>query len=389
MADTVDIQGQLDPRFARVKEAFAQNFATKGEVGAAVAITLDNRSMVDLWAGYSDRAKTKPWVRDTIVNVWSTTKGPAAMCMHRLAEQGRLDLDAPVARYWPEFAQAGKDKVPVSYLLNHQAGLPAIKRQIPGEMLYDWEAMTSELAAHTPWWEPGTRHGYHAFTYGYLIGEVLRRITGKTLGAYLREEIAQPLGLDFHIGLDAQHDGRVAQMIGADPPPPSAPPNLFSEAFQDKESITYKALSNPLSLMQVKTINTREWRGAEIAAANGHGTARALARLYGALACGGDVDGMRVLSADSIRRCYSEQSRGEDAVLLRETRFSLGFMLPQPGMPNSRNPRNFGHPGAGGSIAYADPDARIGFAYVMNKMRNDNAMDSRAAALIEAMYASL
>jgi CubicO group peptidase (beta-lactamase class C family) len=388
MADSIEIQGQIDPRFNRVKEAFANNFATKGEVGAAVAITLDNRPVADLWAGFSDRAKTKPWTRDTIVNVWSTTKGPAAMCLHRLAEQGRLDLDAPVARYWPEFAQAGKEKVPVTYLLNHKAGLPALRQKMPAEMLYDWEAMTSALAAHAPWWEPGTRHGYHAFTYGYLIGEVLRRITGKSLGTWLRDEIAQPLGLDFHIGLEARHDDRVAQMIGADPVP-AAEPNAFSEAFKDPESVSYKALSNPASLMQVKTINTREWRGAEIAAANGHGTARSLARLYGALACGGAVDGVHVLSADSIRRCYTEQSRGLDAVLLRETRFGLGFMLPQPGMAHNRNPRNFGHPGAGGSIAYADPDQKVGFAYVMNKMRTDMMMDTRAAALIEAMYASL
>ena len=204
MADNVEIQGELDPRFKRVKEAFAENFATKGEVGAGVAITLDNRPVVDLWGGNSDRARTKPWTRDTLVNVWSTTKGPAAMCLHRLAEQGRLDLNAPVVRYWPEFGQAGKDKMPVTYLLNHKAGLPAIKAKIPGEMLYDWEAMTTALAAHTPWWEPGTRHGYHAFTYGYLIGEVLRRITGKSLGTYFREEFATPLDLDFHIGLAAR-----------------------------------------------------------------------------------------------------------------------------------------------------------------------------------------
>jgi CubicO group peptidase (beta-lactamase class C family) len=388
MADNVEIQGQVDPRFARVKDAFAQNFVTKGEVGAAVAVTLDNRPVVDIWGGFSDRAKTKAWERDTIVNVWSTTKGPAAMCLHRLVEQGRLDLEAPVVRYWPEFGQAGKEKVPVKYLLSHKAGLPALRQKMAGEMLYDWNAMISALAAETPWWEPGTRHGYHAFTYGYLIGEVLRRITGQTLGTYLREEIAEPLDLDFHIGLDARNDARVAQMIGADPPAPGEA-NLFSEAFKNPDSVTFKALSNPGSLMQVKTINTREWRGAEIAAANGHGSARSLARLYGALACGGDVDGKHVLSAESIRRCYTEQSSGMDAVLLRDTRFGLGFMLPQPGAPNARNPRNFGHPGAGGSIAYADPDARIGFAYVMNKMRNDAIMDTRAGALIEAMYASL
>ena len=388
MADSVEIQGQIDPRFEHVKEAFAENFATKGEVGAAVAITLDNRPVVDIWGGNSDRARTKPWTRDTLVNVWSTTKGPAAMCLHRLAEQGRLDLDAPVSSYWPEFAQAGKEKVPVTFLLNHKAGLPAIKAKIPGEMFYNWDAMTSALAAHTPWWEPGTRHGYHAFTYGFLIGEVLRRITGRSIGTYFREEFAQPLDIDFHIGLAAEHDARVAQMIGADPPPPGEP-NLFTEAFKDPESVSSKTLANPATVMQVKTINTREWRGAEIPAANGHSTARALARLYGALACGGEVDGVHVLSSESIERCHIETANGQDAVLLRPTRFSLGFMLPMPEMAHARHPRNFGHAGAGGSLSYADPDARIGFSYVMNKMRNDMMLDSRAAALIEAMYASL
>ena len=388
MADNIEIQGQIDPRFKRVKDEFAANFATRGEVGAAVAITLDNRPVVDLWAGFADRAKTKPWTRNTIVNVWSTTKGPAAMCLHRLAEEGRLDLDARVSSYWPEFAQAGKEKVPVTYLLNHKAGLPAIKATIPDEMLYDWEAMTSALAAHTPWWEPGTRHGYHAFTYGYLIGEVLRRITGKTLGTYFREEFAAPLSLDFHIGLDAKDDERVAQMIGADPPPPGQT-TLFTEAFKDPESVSSKALANPASLMKVKTINTREWRGAEIAAANGHGTARALARLYGALACGGEVDGVHVLSAESIAAMLHRavQWRGRGAVAADA--FQSRLYAAEPGMAHGRNPRNFGHSGAGGSLAYADPDARIGFAYVMNKMRQDQILDTRAAALVDAMYASL
>ena len=388
MANAPEIHGQTDSRFQRVKDAFAANFENTNEVGAAVAVTWDNRPVVDLWGGYADRGRTKPWERDTLVNVWSTTKGPASMCLHRLVDQGRLDLDATVARYWPEFAQAGKDKIPVSYLLTHKAGLPAVRAKIPGETLYDWEAMTTILAAHEPWWQPGTRHGYHAFTFGYLIGEVVRRAIGKSLGTYMREEIAQPLGLDFHIGLDARHDGRVAQMIGADPAPPGEP-NLFTEAFKDPESISAKALSNPASLMQVKTINTREWRGAEIAAANGHSTARALARLYGSLACGGEVDGVRVLSAEGIRRCYTEQANGQDAVLLHPTRFSLGFMLPQPNMAHARNPRTFGHSGAGGSLSFADPDTRIGFSYVMNKMRNDANLDTRAAALVDALYACL
>src|ERR1700691_1767905 len=217
MAD-VTIEGTCDARFARVREAFADNFASRRETGASLAIALDGRLVADLWGGWTDKARTRPWTRDTIVNVYSTTKGLPAICAHRLAGEDRLDLDAPGAKYWPEFAASGKHRIPVRALLNHRAGLPAIRKPLVPEDLYDWRTMTEALAAEEPWWDPGTRHGYHAITFGYLVGEVIRRITCKSVGNYFRDEIAVPLKIDAHIGLDAYDDGRVAEMIGAPPP---------------------------------------------------------------------------------------------------------------------------------------------------------------------------
>jgi CubicO group peptidase (beta-lactamase class C family) len=387
MAD-VRIEGTCDPRFERVKVAFAENFDNRNEYGAAVAVTVDGRQIVDLWGGHADKARTRPWVRDTIVNVFSTTKGLTAICAHRLVDQGRLDLDAPVASYWPEFAQAGKDKIPVRHLLNHRAGLPALRAPLADDAFYKWEVMTSALAAEQPWWPPGTRHGYHAITYGWLVGEVIRRITGKTPGRYFRDEIATPLGIDCHIGLDARDDERCAQMIQSPPPPPDQV-NLFDYASKNPESVTAKAFMNPPTAMKLGAINARAWRGAEIPAANGHTTARALARLYGALACGGEVDGVRVLGPAAIQRCYTEESSGQDEVLLVPTRFSTGFMLTQPHDPIGPNAHPFGHPGAGGSLGFADPDARVGFDYTMNKMGPYILVDPRARALLEAVYASI
>jgi CubicO group peptidase (beta-lactamase class C family) len=385
---TVKIEGSCDPRFERVKEVFAESFANGIEVGAAVAATLDGKPIIDLWGGYADKAKSKPWTRDTLVNVYSTTKGLAAICAHRLVDQGKLDLDAPVAKYWPEFAQAGKEKIPVNQLLSHRAGLPAIRKQLPMDAYFNWNVMCSTLAAHEPWWEPGTRHGYHAITFGYLIGEVIRRITGNTPGTYLRDEIARPLNLDMHIGVDASFDARIAELIGAPPPPPGTP-DQFTEMASDPESVTFKAVANPRPVIDPALINSREWRGAEVPAANGHATARSLAALYGALASGGKANGYTVLTPESIRRAHTEQAIGPDVVLGVVTRWGLGFALTQPAVPIGPNPRTFGHPGAGGSIGFADPDARLGFGYVMNQMGSDALIDGRAAALFNAIFAAL
>jgi CubicO group peptidase (beta-lactamase class C family) len=387
MAD-VRIEGTCDPRFERVRAAFAENFEKRGEYGAAVAVTIDGRQVIDLWGGHADKERTKPWRRDSIVNVFSTTKGLTAICAHRLVDKGLLDLDAQVTRYWPEFAKGGKDKIPVRQLLNHRAGLPALRRKLQKENFYDWDFMARALAEEEPWWTPGARHGYHAITFGWLVGEVIRRITGKSVGAYFRDEIVKPLGIDCHIGLDARDDARCGQMMQSPPPPPGEV-NLFDYAAKNPESATAKVFLNPSDGLRSSVINSREWRGAEIPAANGHSDARALARLYGAIARGGEVDGVCVLAPEAIRRCHTEESNGPDEVLLINTRFSTGFMLTQPQDKWGPNPHTFGHPGAGGSLGFADPDAKIGFGYVMNKMGPGIIIDPRARALFDAFYESL
>ena len=351
-------------------------------------MTLDGRPVVDLWGGYADQDRARRWERDTLVNVYSTTKGITAICAHRLVDQGKLDLDAPVAKYWPEFAQAGKRDLPVRFLLSHRAGLPALRAALEPEAIFKWDRMTSALAAETPWWEPGTQHGYHAFTFGWLVGEVIRRAGGMSVGTLLREELAGPLGLDCHIGLDAKHDPRVATII-AEPPSPPGQFDILAEIARHPESLTAKAINNPPALMLVDTANSRQWRAAEIPAVNCHTTARALARLYGALARGGELDGIRVLSPASIERCYTEQSSGPDAVLMIPTRWSLGFGLSQPKAALGPNPHAFGHSGAGGSLGFADPDAHVGFGYTMNQRQNSMLVDPRALRLIDALYASL
>jgi CubicO group peptidase (beta-lactamase class C family) len=391
MTTAVDIQGTCAARFQGVKEAFAQNFADFGEVGAAVAVVVDGRTVVDLWAGHADPARNRPWQRDTIANVYSTTKGITAICAHRLADQGRLDIDAPVATYWPEFAQAGKAEIPVRYLLSHRAGLPAVRQILPSGSAYDWDKMASVLAAEEPWWEPGTKHGYHALTFGNLVGEVVRRISGQSIGTYFRKEIAEPLGLDFHIGLAEQHDVRTAEMLPMELPAPDENNPIF-KALTDPQSMTFKAFANPPDLMVQTTVNTRAWRAAEIPAANGHSDARSLARLYGTLARGGELDGVRVLSRDAIERARVEQSYGEDAVLLGlPSRFGLGFMLDLPEHRIVPQGEMFGHPGAGGSIGFADPTTGVGFGYVMNKMilPPDYFIDPRWRTLVDATYAAL
>jgi CubicO group peptidase (beta-lactamase class C family) len=382
------IEGDCDARFGPVREAFAENFARRGDCGAAVAVTIDGKPVVDLWGGYADKALSRTWTRDTIVNVYSATKGVTATCLNRLVDQGRVDLDAPVARYWPEFAQAGKERLPVRWLLSHRAGLPAVRKPLPPDALMRWEVMTTALAEQEPWWEPGTKHGYHALTFGYLVGEVVRRVTGRSVGTYCREEIARPLGIDFHIGLDARDDARCAEVIAAAPAPPGQP-NPLAEAAREPASITAKAVNNPAGALRLDTINSRAWRGAEIPAANGHTNARALARFYGALARGGELEGVRVLSPAQIARCHTEEANGIDAVMSVPMRFGLGYRLTQPAAKYGPNPHTFGHTGAGGSLGFADPDAKIGFAYTMNQMGTQVLLDARVAALIDALYSSL
>ncbi|WP_433930375.1 serine hydrolase domain-containing protein [Sorangium cellulosum] len=390
------LHGSCDPAFAPVRAAFAANFERFPELGAAVCVAVRGRVVVDLWAGFRDAARTAPWGGDTIVNVFSATKGAVALCAHALAERGALDLDAPVAAFWPEFAAAGKGHVRVAQLLDHSAGLPALRAEPPEGALYDWQAMTSALAAEEPFWEPGARHGYHAVTFGFLVGEVIRRARGRRVGAFLREAVAGPLGLDLHIGVGAEHDARIAEvppmiaMVAG--PGAGGPGGAFAASLRDPTSLTALAFTRPRDLVAPGFVNTARARRAEIPALNGHANARALARMYGALANGGALSdgGARVLSPQAIEAALAERSRGIDAVLLAESRFSLGFMLPSALRPFGRGPRTFGHPGAGGALGFADPDAGLGFGYTPNQtLASGEGGDPRWPALIDAVYACL
>jgi CubicO group peptidase (beta-lactamase class C family) len=363
-----------------VRDAFAKNFADGLEVGASFAATINGEYVVDIWAGCADAAGTRPWERDTIVNVYSTTKVMTALCTLMLVDRGQLDLDAPVARYWPEFAQAGKEKIPVRYLLSHQSGLAGFVEPTPPEALYDWDRIVNQLAAQRPLWEFGTHSGYHALTFGYLLGEVLRRITGKTLGTFFREEVAEPLGADFHIGLDERHESRVGELIP--PPIPRA-----EEQTLDPNSELGRAMANPP--LSAHDSRDRAWRAAEIPAANGHGNARSVARIGTALACGGELDGVRLLSMATIEKAIEEQCYGEDLVLGTPIRYGLGFGLNSPDMPVSPNPRAFYWGGWGGSAVVMDPDAKLCFAYVMNKMMSGALGDTRVVGPALGLFSAL
>jgi CubicO group peptidase (beta-lactamase class C family) len=378
------VQGRCEERFARVRAVFEQSFEA-GEVGAGIAVTIDGEAVVDLWGGFADEARTRSWQRDTIAYVASTTKGPTAACLHQLSDRGRVDLDAPVARYWPEFAQAGKQDVPVHMLLSHRVGLPALRQDLPRGADCEWSRMVQALAAERPWWEPGTQHGYHALSFGFLVGEVVRRVDGRSLGRYWREEFATPLGLDFQIGLNDAELTRCAEMI---PLPRDSDRNPLLKLTKTRDSALARAFTNPPTSAQA--INSETTRRAEIPASNGHGTAAAVSRFYGALARGGELDGVRVLSPEAIERATREQASGPDAVVLgMPMRFGLGFMLTHKLVRLGRGERSFGHPGMGGSIGFADPDARLGFGYVMNRMQQGFVGDARGFALIRAVYDSL
>jgi CubicO group peptidase (beta-lactamase class C family) len=384
---SVRLEGRCDPRFAKVREIFAASFESGAELGAALHVIVDGREVIDLWGGYADAAKTRPWQRDTLANVYSTTKGITAICALQLVERGELELDAPVARYWPEFAQNGKADIPVRMLLSHQAGLPAVARPLSPSDLYDWKTMTAALAEQKPWWTPGSLHGYHAITYGWLVGELVRRASGLSIGRYVREHLAVPLDAEFWIGLPADLDARTAE-LNQGPVHAADGPNMLEIMAQDPEGMLAKTFGNPP--LFALSPNSRDWRAAELAAANGHTHAVALARIYAALARGGELDGVRVLSPATIERARKQESFGKDQVLPMETRFGLGFMMPPPGEPLGPNPNVFGHAGAGGSCGLADPEAKLGFGYVMNLMHTGVwLVDPRPRALLAAVYEAL
>ena len=387
MTAAVELQGQCDARFKRVREILEASFASGAELGAGLCVYVDGRLAIDLWGGFMDHEKTKPWRRDTLANVYSTTKGITAICAHQLVERGELDLDAPVARYWPEFAQNGKAELPVRMLLSHRAGLPAIAKPLQPTDIFNWNTMTSALAEQTPWWRPGTKHGYHALTYGWLVGELVRRVSGMSIGRYVREHVAAPLGAEFWIGLPEELDARTASLCQG-PIHESGGPNMLEIIQKDPEGMLAKTFANPL-LFAISP-NSREWRAAELAAANGHTTAHALARIYAALAQGGELEGTRLLGREAIERARVQQSYGRDEVLPLVSRFGLGFMMPPREEPLGPNSEVFFHAGAGGSLGLADPENKIGIGYVMNLMHTGVwLVDPRPRALLKAVYEAL
>ncbi len=389
-------QGTAAPRFAAVREEFERNFSDRGEVGASVCVTVDGETAVDLWGGVADPETQAPWNEDTLVLVWSCTKGATALCAHILAARGDIDLDAPVARYWPEFAKGGKDAITVRMVLNHQAGLPALREPVPENGLCDWDAVVDALAAMEPMWEPGTRHGYHALVFGHLVGEVVRRVTGGSLGAFFRAEVAEPLGLDFWIGLPEEQELRVATSISPEPPATGQPlPPFYAVGLTDPTSIPGMIVWNSGGILLPGAVNARQVRAAEIPSANGITNARGLAGMYRPLALGGAFGGVRLVPEDAVPAMSAVSAAvARDATLLVPTRWANGFMkgvdntyLP-PGQGDAviLSEEAFGHLGNGGSLGFADPRARLSFGYAMNRQGGGTGLEDRGQALVDAVY---
>ena len=378
----VDVHGFCEPGFEAVRAAFIANFEERDELGASVCVTQEGRPVVDIWGGDADPEGT-PWAEDTIVNVYSTTKTMAAISVLALADRGAIDLDAPVAQYWPEFAQNGKEGVLVKHVMSHSAGLSGFDPPLAAaEELYDWDGICAKLAAQAPWWEPGTQSGYHAVTQGFLQGEIVRRACGKSIGTFFREEIAGPLGADFHIGLPAEHDARVGELI-----PPNAAPGAAAAATPEPGSVAAKTFGG--YALTAKEPQTRAWRGAEIPAAGGTGNARGVARVHSAIACGGSVDGVKLMAPAIVERILEEQTRGMDLVMGLPLVFGMGFGINDPSFPVSPNPRSFFWGGWGGSLAVIDLDAKLSIAYVMNRMEGNLMGDLRGGSIAGAVYQSL
>ena len=373
------VAGSVEAGFEPVRDAFAANFERNGEVGAAFCVHQHGKRIVDLWGGLTGPG-AGPYTADTLQMVMSTTKGVVAIAAHILAEEGRLDFDAPVASYWPEFAAEGKGSMPVRWLFSHRAGLAAIDRPLGAEDVYAWDPVVAALAAQRPNWEPGSGHGYHALTYGWLAGEVVRRVSGMSVGRFVAERVARPLDLEFWIGLPDALNSRVAPQIPAPPPPPGAPADPFAARLADPTSLMHRAFTNPSGLFTAA--NTPAFRAAEVPAANGIGTARSLSRLYAA--CIGEVEGVRLLKPETVERAMRTEAHGEDLVVGYETRYGTGFQLSFPSRPMAGE-GSFGHYGMGGSMAFAHPARGLSFGYTINQMLSPSGPDPRSTALIQAV----
>jgi len=400
-AATGALAGTFDPNFERVAAAFEQNFRDRGELGASLCVMQDGDCVVDLWGGTAREKTGEPWNADTLSIVWSSTKGAVSFCTHLLAARGELDIDAPVSKYWPEYAQNGKASTTVKMLLNHQSGICALSEPLPPGAFADWDTMVHAIERQQPFFEPGTMHGYEALTYGWLLGEVIRRITGQSLGTFFRAALGDPLDLDFWIGLPEADEVRTARMSLPAPDPENLSP--FMRAMADPTSVQALALGNSggymdLSSEGIRNFDTRTAHAAEIGAAGGMTNGRGLAGLYAPLACGGSLAGVEYVDRDTLARMGAVSSASSrDFTLLLPMRFSLGFFK---AVDNRRGPPGnqdsmflpeaaFGHPGYGGSIGFADPESGISFGYTMNRMGQGTLLNERGQSLIDAVYLSL
>jgi CubicO group peptidase (beta-lactamase class C family) len=373
-----EVQGRCDDRFSGVREALERQLEGD-ELGASVAVDLDGETVVDLWGGYRDEARTTPWTQDTLVNVWSTTKCVLNLAALVLVDRGELDVDAPVGDYWPEFCANGKKDVLVRHLMSHTSGVSGWERPFSVKDMYDWPTATERLAAQRPWWEPGTASGYHAADQGFLVGEVIRRVTNETFRRFVRTEIAGPLGADFQVGAKERDWDRIAPLV--------APPRAEATGEVDPDSIAVRTFTAPT--MSVKATNTPEWRAADLGALNGHSNARGVLDVMRVLSLGGSAGGVRLLSPETVELVFRQQSDGVDLVLEAPFTWGIGYCLGSPVVPYVPAGRTFYWGGWGGSLVVMDLDRRLTISYTMNRMAPGILGSDRARAYVEAVYAAV
>ena len=377
----IEIHGFCEEPFKLIEDAFRLNFQQGQEIGASVAVVHEGKLVVDLWGGYMDNQQTRSWEKNTLVNVYSTTKIMGAICMHLLADRNQIDLDAPIATYWPEFAQAGKENMPVKYILSHTTGIPGFSEKIAVEALYDWDRMTKMIAAQKPWWKAGTRSGYQSISFSFLVGELVKRVSGKSIGTFFREEIAHPLNIDFHIGTPQEYEPRIAELVG------KPVPRWQQTVVKLFTPMIAKVVFNPDPNDLIPKANTREWRAAELTSSNGHGNARSIAQVGAILACGGTYQGKHVLSSKSVDRAIEPQIKNFDKSTFTTVEWGLGFEL------NSKRytlgPRTFNWGGYGGSKCVMDRELQVSVGYAMNRLEGNLLNDKRAVKLVEATRKSL
>ncbi len=393
------ISGICDPQFSQVRDEFVRNFSERGEVGACVSIVVDGRPRVDLWGGVADPVIGRAWEEDTVCVVWSCTKGATSLAAHLLLARGQLELEAPVSTYWPEYGVAGKEHTTVAHVLGHRAGLPAVRGQLPDGAFFDWELMVDTLAGQEPFYDPGSRHGYHGVTFGWLVGEIVRRVSGKSLGSYFRSEIAEPLGLDFWIGAPPEVSQRSARVSFATPDPDVPVSEFFRLASTDPTSIPALLFNNTGGYFAPGAggFDSREAHAAELGATGAMTNARGLSGLYTPVSLDGTCNGIKLFTNDDIGRMSTTMSAGHDDSLRSDNRFTAGF---QKAVDNRRKPvteqdsviigpNAFGHSGFGGSLGFADPDHRIAFGYTMNQMGTGTGLNPRGQSLVDATYRAL